>query len=214
MSLATALTGILLCVLGFTHAGRAIRFVPYPVIGGFLGATGWLMVTGAIQVVTDQQADARQYSARFSIAAAAAQDRAPRSRSQQSYISAAAALEKPVHPARRAAGGVCRRRYVVMIIERLVARRGADAAAGCSSRSRRRGLSLPWKPQALHDFPWSALPSLAGDVLAVMFVTISDASCSTPPASKSATRTEAHIERDLKVLGFANLADRRRWAAM
>ena len=55
MSLATALTGLLLCVLGFTHAGRAIRFVPYPVIGGFLGATGWLLVTGAIQVVTDQR---------------------------------------------------------------------------------------------------------------------------------------------------------------
>ena len=28
---------------------------PYPVIGGFLGATGWLMITGAIQVVTEQQ---------------------------------------------------------------------------------------------------------------------------------------------------------------
>jgi sulfate permease, SulP family len=41
MSLTTVLTGLLLCVLGFTHAGRAIRFVPYPVIGGFLGATGW-----------------------------------------------------------------------------------------------------------------------------------------------------------------------------
>src|SRR3974390_218294 len=54
MALATALTGLLLCVLGFTRAGRAIRFVPYPVIGGFLGATGWLMITGAIQVVTGQ----------------------------------------------------------------------------------------------------------------------------------------------------------------
>jgi len=55
MSLTTALTGLLLCVFGFTHAGRAIRFVPYPVIGGFLGATGWLMITGAMQVVTDQR---------------------------------------------------------------------------------------------------------------------------------------------------------------
>jgi len=30
LALATALTGLLLCVLGFTHAGRAIRFLPYP----------------------------------------------------------------------------------------------------------------------------------------------------------------------------------------
>src|SRR5262245_17373273 len=55
ISATTALTGLLLCVLGFTHAGRAIRFVPFPVIGGFLGATGWLMVTGAVQVVTEQK---------------------------------------------------------------------------------------------------------------------------------------------------------------
>jgi SulP family sulfate permease len=55
MSLATAMTGLLLCVLGFTNAARAIRFLPYPVIGGFLGATGWLMVTGAMQVVSDRK---------------------------------------------------------------------------------------------------------------------------------------------------------------
>ncbi len=35
LSSATALTGLLLSLLGFTHAGRAIRFIPYPVIGGF-----------------------------------------------------------------------------------------------------------------------------------------------------------------------------------
>src|SRR5271165_1687604 len=63
MSLATALTGLLLCVLGFTHAGRAIRFMPYPVIGGFLGATGWLMMTGATQVVTDQPVALRNLGA-------------------------------------------------------------------------------------------------------------------------------------------------------
>jgi sulfate permease, SulP family len=53
MSLSSALVGILLCGLGLVGAGRAIRFVPYPVIGGFLGATGWLMVSGASQVITD-----------------------------------------------------------------------------------------------------------------------------------------------------------------
>ena len=32
--------------------GRAIRYVPYPVVGGFLGATGCLIVLGAIRVIT------------------------------------------------------------------------------------------------------------------------------------------------------------------
>jgi hypothetical protein len=36
LALSSALTGVLLCGLGVARAGRAIRFVPYPVIGGFL----------------------------------------------------------------------------------------------------------------------------------------------------------------------------------
>ncbi len=53
VALSTALTGILLLGLGLARAGGAIRFVPYPVIGGFLSATGWLMVSGAVRVITD-----------------------------------------------------------------------------------------------------------------------------------------------------------------
>src|SRR6188472_4133107 len=49
LALATLLTGILLFFLGLARAGGAIRFIPYPVIGGFLSATGWLMVSGGNQ---------------------------------------------------------------------------------------------------------------------------------------------------------------------
>ena len=54
MALSAALAGILLFGLGLARAGGAIRFVPYPVVGGFLGATGWLMVNGAARVVADK----------------------------------------------------------------------------------------------------------------------------------------------------------------
>jgi SulP family sulfate permease len=57
MALAAALTGILLGALGLARAGGAIRFIPYPVIGGFLGATGWLMVSGAVRVITNYRLD-------------------------------------------------------------------------------------------------------------------------------------------------------------
>src|ERR1700758_2131903 len=65
-ALSSALVGILLCGLGLGRAGRAIRFVPYPVIGGFLGATGWLMVSGASQVITDMRLDAANIHALLS----------------------------------------------------------------------------------------------------------------------------------------------------
>jgi SulP family sulfate permease len=53
LALSTVVTGIMLCGLGLTRLGRAIRYVPYPVIGGFLGATGLLIVLGAVRVITD-----------------------------------------------------------------------------------------------------------------------------------------------------------------
>src|SRR6202790_2008854 len=52
LGLSTVVTGIVLCGFGITRMGRAIRYVPYPVVGGFLGATGLLIVLGAIRVIT------------------------------------------------------------------------------------------------------------------------------------------------------------------
>src|SRR5208282_1196535 len=66
------------------------------------------------------------------------------------------------------------------------------------------GLALPWRLGALHSFSWTALPSLTGDLLAVMFVTIITLVLNTT-GIEIATQTEANIERDLKVLGVANL---------
>src|ERR1700752_2334586 len=50
--IASIATGIVLCGFGVTRMGRAIRYVPYPVVGGFLGATGCLGLLGAIRVIT------------------------------------------------------------------------------------------------------------------------------------------------------------------
>ena len=52
LGLASVATGIVLCGFGMTRMGRAIRYVPYPVVGGFLGATGCLILLGAIRVIT------------------------------------------------------------------------------------------------------------------------------------------------------------------
>ncbi|MBL27402.1 MAG: hypothetical protein CMM50_07630 [Rhodospirillaceae bacterium] len=57
IGLATGATGIALCVLGVLKLGRWIRYVPYPVIGGFLAASGWLLSAGAIKVVTGIKVD-------------------------------------------------------------------------------------------------------------------------------------------------------------
>lgn len=50
--LSTLVTGIFLYVLGRFRLGGFIRFIPYPVIGGFLAGSGWLLVIGALRVMT------------------------------------------------------------------------------------------------------------------------------------------------------------------
>ncbi len=49
----TVLCGVLFLVLGLARMGSAVRFIPYPVIGGFLASTGWLIAAGGLRVVTD-----------------------------------------------------------------------------------------------------------------------------------------------------------------
>jgi SulP family sulfate permease len=52
ISLTTLLTGIVFLTLGFFKLGGLVRFVPYPVVGGFLAGTGWLLATGSFGVMT------------------------------------------------------------------------------------------------------------------------------------------------------------------
>ncbi|MCB1489055.1 MAG: SulP family inorganic anion transporter, partial [Bauldia sp.] len=46
--LSTIIAGIVAALLGYRRWGAIVRFVPYPVIGGFLAGTGWLIVLGGI----------------------------------------------------------------------------------------------------------------------------------------------------------------------
>ncbi len=52
LSVSTLLTGILLYGVGALKMGQWLRFIPYPVIGGFLAASGILLITGGMEVVT------------------------------------------------------------------------------------------------------------------------------------------------------------------
>ena len=52
MALTSLITGALLFTLGTLGFGDLIRYVPYPVVGGFLAGTGWLLVKGGLAIVT------------------------------------------------------------------------------------------------------------------------------------------------------------------
>lgn len=50
-ALSTVATGAVLLLLGYFRLGRLIRYVPFPVIGGFLAGTGWIIFQGGISVI-------------------------------------------------------------------------------------------------------------------------------------------------------------------
>ncbi len=51
----TVLCGVVFLVLGTFRLGNLVRFVPYPVVGGFLAGTGWLLLKGGIYVASGVQ---------------------------------------------------------------------------------------------------------------------------------------------------------------
>lgn len=52
MGVTSLSTGAVFLILGSFRLGDLIRYVPYPVIGGFLAGTGWLLVKGGVVIMT------------------------------------------------------------------------------------------------------------------------------------------------------------------
>lgn len=53
IAITTMLTGIAFWALGHFKLGKLMRFLPYPVMGGFLAGSGWLLIQGSFSVMTD-----------------------------------------------------------------------------------------------------------------------------------------------------------------
>jgi len=55
-ALGTVTAGIAMLVLGVFRLGEVIRFIPYPVIGGFLAGSGWLIFLGGLGIILAEPA--------------------------------------------------------------------------------------------------------------------------------------------------------------
>ncbi len=53
IALTSVLTGVILLTLGLFRVGNLVRRLPYPVVGGFMASSGWLLVTGAFEVMVN-----------------------------------------------------------------------------------------------------------------------------------------------------------------
>jgi SulP family sulfate permease len=53
LACAALLTGIVLTALGYFQLGSLVRYLPYSVMGGYFAGAGWLLIQGALRVVSD-----------------------------------------------------------------------------------------------------------------------------------------------------------------
>lgn len=49
--ISTIAVGLLMLISGMTRIVRLLRYMPYPVIGGFMAVTAWMMLLGSLQVM-------------------------------------------------------------------------------------------------------------------------------------------------------------------
>ena len=200
ISLGSALAGLFLCLLGFTSAGRAVRFIPYPVIGGFLGSTGVLIVTGAVQVMTGYDPTLANLGAFLDPSVGgkvlaglfvAGVIFLGRTRTQHALLMPAVLIVSTVA-------------FYAILASMHLTSAGAEDQGWLFRLHSTMAFSLPWTYDALAHFPWGALPQLTGDLLAVMFVTTISALLSTT-GIELATHHEANLNRELNAMGAANL---------
>ncbi len=53
IALSSLLSGALVLLLGLTGVGDFVRYIPYPIVGGFMAGMGWLMLDAGYIVATD-----------------------------------------------------------------------------------------------------------------------------------------------------------------
>ena len=200
LPLTAALAGLALCALGIARAGRAVRFVPYPVIGGFLGASGWLIAAGAVQVMTGY---------RLGLAGIGR------------FLDALTLTKLAVGIAVAAVLLICRPRFKsplaqpVQLLACVAAVYAGLTLFGISLTEAQAdgwmfqppspaAFAPPWRAADWRAFPWHLLPALGADLVAVMFVAAVSILLNVAGLEVTAKR-EADLDRELTTVGASNL---------
>lgn len=192
LMLGTALTGAALLLLGRSGAGRLARFLPYPVLVGVMGSSGWLLAESALHLL------------RHAVAGAAA--------GPTTWVAAAWAVLMLVAHRRRP------HPLTTLVLLGLGAAlwHGAAAWWGWSADN---GVRDGWLPAAaatalpvplLAAFSWSDvdLPAIvaAAPLLAAAPVVTAIALLMNAAALETAVRQPLDLNRELRAAGLGNLA--------
>ncbi|HEX6332384.1 MAG TPA: SulP family inorganic anion transporter [Actinomycetota bacterium] len=182
----TMLCGVVLLALGTLRRGNLVRFVPYPVVGGFLAGTGWLLFKGGISVASGVE------PALETIGDLTGRDEllrwAPALAFGVVMVLAVRAIRTPmVIPGAVAIGLVAFLIGMVLTGSSLEEARAGGWLLGSFEST---GLWEPWTVRALWDADWLAVLSQSAGILVTVFVAV-------VALSSNVSGTEAALNRDL-----------------
>ena len=200
IGISTLVTGTSALLLGVLRLGRFIRFAPFPVIGGFLAASGWLILRGGLDLIADRPiADAvagiledGSLAIRMSLAGC--------------FILAILALGRFFHTRAVLPASVA----AALILFNVAAR-----SAGLSTETLRASgwlLMLPdggiqWPPVAFADLSlvnWPAILNALKNLPSAVFLTIAAVLMNATGIELDARR-DIDLDSELRSVGFANI---------
>ncbi len=200
LAITTIATGAVLSIIGFLRAGNAVRFIPYPVIGGFLAATGWLMTIGGIGMVAGRTIS-------FGTLGLLGEANIVWELSAAGVTAAAIFILRSLR-----AGAVSVPIVLlsgVLVTHLVLQLTGTDLttaqqAGWLIKPPQSVGMSPTWDVNDLLIFPWRILPNIGADIIAMIFVTTVTMLLNTSGVEFIVNKDVA-LEHELKMLGVANI---------
>lgn len=200
VALVSLIVGAVLFALGGLRVGKIVRFIPYPVIGGFLAGIGWMLIDGSIGLMAGVSLSPTKLGALF------------HPDTLKLWLPGVGFGISLLVITRRYQHFLV---FPGLLVVGIVAFYGWVGLSTMSvSDVSRAGLLLgpfesgaPWPPIGLSDFrniEWSVFPAHLGNIGVIVTITATDILLYVS-ALEFATGKELDPDRELRVAGIANL---------